>query len=70
MSNNLKIQFSYSDTTVTLEWKGHEYSREAVADFLNAFTDMLQMNLQVVEREPSTEVELIREREWMSCRNE
>jgi len=65
--NNLKIKFTYSDTTVTLEWKDHEYSRDAVADFLNAFVDMLQMNLNVVNRTPFDALEL-NEREWMTGR--
>ena len=48
--NNLKIKFQYRDTVAGLEWQGHEYSRESVCDFLNAFAGMLEMNLEVRER--------------------
>lgn len=53
--NNLKIKFTYNDTTVSLKWKGHEYSRESVEDFLNAFTNMLDMNLEVSQRKTNNQ---------------
>tara|TARA_R110002051_G_scaffold297564_2_gene363952 strand:+ start:16312 stop:16488 length:177 start_codon:yes stop_codon:yes gene_type:complete len=55
--NNLKIKFQYRDTVVGLEWKGHQYSKESVCDFLNAFASMLEMNLEVKERSQNAKSE-------------
>lgn len=59
---NLKIKFSYADTTIAMQWKGHPYQKQSVEDFLNCFVDMLGLGLEVRERKPTPKTKITQEK--------
>ncbi|SDT14685.1 hypothetical protein SAMN05192545_2872 [Maribacter dokdonensis] len=46
----LKIKFEYGSEHISYQWKGFEFKKQSVIDFLNAFVDLLPFDLEVKER--------------------
>lgn len=46
----LKIKFEYGSEHISYQWKGFEFKKQSVIDFLNAFVGLLPFDLEVRER--------------------